>query len=63
MTELSNLCGLAQVRAVKKSCHAALVFSQSGREHETELISLNKNGAGGEGGYLGHTSCSMLKKM
>ena len=28
MTELSNLCGLAQVRAVKKSCHAALVFSQ-----------------------------------
>ena len=27
MTELSNLCGLAQVRAVKKSCHAALVFS------------------------------------
>ena len=24
MTELSNLCGLAQVRAVKKSCHAAL---------------------------------------
>ena len=29
MTELSNLCGLAQVRAVKKSCHAALVFSQS----------------------------------
>ena len=30
MTELSNLCGLAQVRAVKKSCHAALVFSQDG---------------------------------
>ena len=29
MTELSNLCGLAQVRAVKKSCHAALVFSHS----------------------------------
>ena len=29
VTELSNLCGLAQVRAVKKSCHAALVFSQS----------------------------------
>ena len=28
MTELSNLCGLAQVRTVKKSCHAALVFSQ-----------------------------------
>ena len=28
VTELSNLCGLAQVRAVKKSCHAALVFSQ-----------------------------------
>ena len=27
VTELSNLCGLAQVRAVKKSCHAALVFS------------------------------------
>ena len=27
MTELSNLCGLAQVRAVKKSCHVALVFS------------------------------------
>ena len=27
MTELSNLCGLAQVQAVKKSCHAALVFS------------------------------------
>ena len=30
MTELSNLCGLAQVRAVKKSCHAALVFSHVG---------------------------------
>ena len=29
VTELSNLCGLAQVRAVKKSCHAALVFSQN----------------------------------
>ena len=29
MTELSNLCGLAQVRAVKKSCHAALVFSHT----------------------------------
>ena len=29
MTELSNLCGLAQVRAVKKSCHAALVFSHA----------------------------------
>ena len=29
VTELSNLCGLAQVRAVKKSCHAALsVFTQ-----------------------------------
>ena len=27
VTELSNLCGLAQVRAVKKSYHAALVFS------------------------------------
>ena len=27
VTELSDLCGLAQVRAVKKSCHAALVFS------------------------------------
>ena len=27
VTELSNLCGLAQVRAVKKSCHAVLVFS------------------------------------
>ena len=27
MTELSNLCGLAEVPAVKKSCHAALVFS------------------------------------
>ena len=27
VTELSNLCDLAQVRAVKKSCHAALVFS------------------------------------
>ena len=25
-TELSNLCGF-QVQAVKKSCHAALVFS------------------------------------
>ena len=31
MTELSNLCGLAQVRAVKKSCHAALVFSHHGQ--------------------------------
>ena len=31
MTELSNLCGLAQVRAVKKSCHAALVFSHKGQ--------------------------------
>ena len=29
VTKLSNLCGLAQVRAVKKSCHAALVFSQN----------------------------------
>ena len=29
VTELSNLCGLAQVRAVKKSCHAALVFSHT----------------------------------
>ena len=27
VTELSNLCGLTQVRAVKKSCQAALVFS------------------------------------
>ena len=36
----------------------------SGREHhETELISLNKKKGGGRGGYLGHTSCSMLKKM
>ena len=33
VTELSNLCGLAQVRAVKKSCHAAFVFSHgSGAE-------------------------------
>ena len=27
VTELSNLSGLAQIRAVTKSCHAALVFS------------------------------------
>ena len=31
VTELSSLCGLAQVRAVKKSCRAALVFSHGSR--------------------------------
>ena len=48
MTELSNLCGLAQVRAVKKSCHAALVFSQEhvvGLEGLTELLSRRCLGA------------------
>ena len=35
VTELSNLCGFAQVRAVKKSCHAALVFS---RNRKAELL-------------------------
>ena len=40
VTELSNLCGLAQVRAVKKSCHAALVFSQQGVNDKADLCSL-----------------------
>ena len=39
MTELSNLCDMAQVRAVKKSCHAALVFSHgSGAPGEGQTL-------------------------
>ena len=38
VTELSNLCGLAQVRAVKKSCHPALVFSQQGVNDKADCL-------------------------
>ena len=47
MTELSNLCGLAQVRAVKKSCHAGLVFS-----HTSEIPKIAPVFVGSEGSKL-----------